>query len=202
MFHDFLSKLVGNLTRSISREQYVSSGLEDAIRRMMKYFNSGVKLDDLKNAVDIKSTVLSTAANLYGGKLSLGARVVGALGTFFVSPLTAIKMLTPPQFSVDAIAAALRTTLSDNAKLCSLLSTYEGGAPKALDDLIFIAKNGLNGFSNLHELIFFFSNGLKIGNNHSFTQYLAWLESYDSWFEPTAVEYTVSGSTAPVALAA
>ena len=200
--NQILSKLVGNLTRSISREQYVSSGLEDAIRRMMKYFNSGVKLDDLKNAVDIKSTVLSTAANLYGGKLFLGARIVGALGTFFVSPLTAIKMLTPPQFSVDAIAAALRTTLGDNTKLCSLLSTYEGGAPKALDDLIFIAKNGLNGFSNLHELIFFFSNGLKIGNNHSFTQYLAWLESYDSWFEPTAVEYTVSGSTAPVALAA
>lgn len=200
--NQILSKLIGNLTRSISREQYASSGLEDALRRMMKFLNSGVDKKEIKASVGITSTVLSTVANLYGGKLFLGARIVGALGTFFVSPLTAFKLLTPAQFSVDAIAAALRKTLSDNTKLCSLLSGYEGGAPKALDDLIFIAKNGLNGFSDLHELKFFFSNGTDIIRNHSFTQYIAWLESYDSWFEPTAVEYTVSGSTAPVALAA
>ena len=203
--NQILSKLVGNLTRNISREQYASCGLEDAIRRMMKFLNSGVDKKEIKASVGITSTVLSTVANLYGGKVGFGVRIATATANLLCFNLAgAITAFIPPKVTVsfDDIADALRTTLNDNEKLCSLLSSYEGGAPKAIDDLIFIAKNGFKGFSDLHELKFFFSNGTDIIRNHSFTQYIAWLESYDSWFEPTAVEYTVSGSTAPVALAA
>lgn len=188
----------------ITRDVYVDLRLEDATRRLMKYFNSGADVEKLMSTVDMQSLVKDA----------------------FMENIIAFVKQTKVYYKSDDLFAPIRSFLGLDSDveyrlelddknrriltdtIISLLEknqgfrneldkqNYPGGYRAALEDLRCLTAELIKSVDNVDTLLTMACNIQGIFKNHSFFQTYAWLRSYDSWFESTAAEESTPAGNA------
>ncbi|SDB59759.1 Lipase (class 3) [Ruminococcaceae bacterium FB2012] len=174
-----ISNFFNTISVNLSRSEYVSSGLQDAVGRLVSYVFSGADVASLKNKLNKDKFISDTVKQYFLNRL-----VSVHPFTFLCPPAAITKML---MINTDDLISAAQGALSTNSELKAAMNNYTGGFGQALKDIGLIAKYALKGFKNLDELVTFFLNVGNITHNHEFKQYIGWLRAADPWYEGEAV---------------
>ena len=76
--------------------------------------------------------------------------------------------------------------LRDKAEIIDIFASYPGGEQSAFAEMQYSLPYILKGVQSTDLYATFVANVSGIFHNHSMIQTLAWLQSYDSWFEASA----------------
>ena len=74
----------------------------------------------------------------------------------------------------------------DTSAANKAISTYPNGVDQAVKDIRAIINTVLKGVNNIDSVATIGAGAAKLTHNHSFIQSLAWVASYDSWFNDLA----------------
>jgi uncharacterized protein with ParB-like and HNH nuclease domain len=188
-----LSSLMDDIAAGVSREEYVKSGMQDAIRRFMVFANSGggleeslakIKFDGLGDYIKDKNK-WGIVNNLYlvnDDGQSLARDVWDTLinnknRRFFIDFTENLR---------DNIANTAGYYITKNDDILKQFESYPGGSNQAVNDIKILIKNALKGIKDINNVVSIAKVGGELSRNHSFIQSLAWVRVADSWFEPTA----------------
>ena len=188
-----LSSLMDDIAYGVSREEYVASGMEGALRRFMIFANSGggleeslakIKFDGLgdyikdnnkfgifKNLYLVNDDGQSLARNVWDTLINNKNR------RFFIDFNENLR---------DNIANTAGYYITKNNDILKQFESYPGGSNQAVNDIKILIKNALKGIKDINNVVSIAKAGGELSRNHSFIQSLAWVRVADSWFEPTA----------------
>ena len=87
-----------------------------------------------------------------------------------------------------ALADVVEKYLREDKNANKAISTYPNGVDQAVSDIRTIINTILKGVNNIDSVATIAAGAAKLTHNHSFIQSLAWVESYDSWFDDLAAD--------------
>lgn len=187
-----LNSFIYGLTRGISRGEYVGSGLEAALRRLMVFSNSGdgmlntlgsIKFDEMSKFIK-KECQYTILKNLY----VINKPEQNFLQKYWDIITNSKDLKYRVDFNEDvktAIANAAVKYLNNNPTALDQFKDYPGGSRQAVEDIRTIIFNVLKGANDLNNIVSIAKTGAALTHNHSFIQSLAWVRSYDSWYDLT-----------------
>lgn len=192
-----IKRITDELCSVCSREQYVNSGLQDALRRFMKFINNGADLKAMYNDISITKLILSVVAAEYSDNLSAGSVVIKAaktVGHLFSDAWNFVvhgKTPDPENYIPDPVGnmkksaiSAVQSYLKGNDKIMAKLANYQGGADQAIKDIGVVAKFVVDsGLDNLNDFATLGLNVEGIFNNHSTIQTMGYLRAADDWYK-------------------
>lgn len=155
------------------RATYVDSGMEAALGRLMRFFNTGLDPRELSLDPEPLKQAFSEAATAC--KDALTENVFWEYGKATVNLHSG---------AARVLSDALSARLPEIAALRELFSDYpEGGADRAFEDLSVLLYRLLYATTNLDDLVTLAVNFVPISTNHEYLQTMALLRSYDSWYD-------------------
>lgn len=189
-----LGSFMNALANGISRDEYVKSGMEDALRRLMVFANGGGCMETaLKNLQFNKMG--DFIKNFCMRDILLNIHMVKDENKNEWEDLwDLVRNNTVRSYYVDfnenvreSIAKAVDLYMNGYDKNSKKqFESYPGGSDQAVSDIKLFIKQALKGCKDLDNVISIAKAGGRLTNNHSFIQSLAWVRAADSWFEPTA----------------
>ena len=199
----FLNNFVTGLHRKygkdfITRRDYAANGLQDAARNLMIFLNNGGKISDAKSCVGfwevlfafddmpIGTIIRSVNVNYRGGFWETLVDIIrnNSDNITYTLDLSDNAKKAIVDALVDAFFSKARFGNDDiNANKDKVFEKYPGGLERAKKDVRILLNSAMLNINEIDRYITFGYNVKKIMNNHSMTQTMAWLRSYDSWYE-------------------
>ena len=164
-------------TPVISRDDYVNDDIQDILSRMMEFFNSDPDLEKLN---------LQPSDLVDGG----GAELIFAIWSTLHRVTLGNEIVIKFNYSATSrylFAAAIRDIIGGKSdEELSVFDTYPSGEKtgryQALDDIEDLIYHALRSADYVDDYTTLAYNVTDIITNHSTTQTLAWLRSYDDWY--------------------
>ena len=198
-YNQFMSKLISNgSSNPITRAKYTAE-IEGPLRRLMEYSNDGNDLKALIGTIDMKefgtNVGTSCMADLLKDTNVNGLPGWSKLAALSINPLHILEYFGEQKITFELsddtredLAAAIADELIQNEKFTAKLKNYpEPGkltpAGQAVYDIKCISKNVLNSVKDLDDILTLGLNLDGILKNHTFQQCIAWLRSFDDWYD-------------------
>ena len=188
-----LAEFMNSLTNGISRDEYVGSGVEDALRRLMIYTNSGENMLKTFDSFDLKALKSYMGFKFITTILCNTSVSTVTNDGWFKTILKVVTNNDKVNYHIDfndsvkkALADVVEKYLREDKNANKAISTYPNGVDQAVKDIRAIINTVLKGVNNIDSVATIGAGAAKLTHNHSFIQSLAWVASYDSWFNDLA----------------
>ena len=175
-----LANFMDGLTYGISRNEYVDSGLENALRRLMIFANSGENMLQTLGGLNLKAMgdhIISKCkftllCNAYVSTVDNNG--------FFKTFLKVITNNDKATYNIDfndkvkkAIADAAEDYINNNDEAKKTFSKYPGKVDQAVSDIRVIVNTVLKGVTSIDSVATIAIGAPNLTHNHSFIQSLA-----------------------------
>ena len=197
---DFVSCLIKSKKGEtlISRNDYVkvdwgsNCSLQKAFRNMVTFIFNGGKIDQIKDKLNWKD-YLSAALHLPMKELEGSVTVYSKDGNDIKNAFNLVfnsgdfhYELNLNKDARNLLVQSALDMLRDKAEIIAIFASYPGGEQSAFAEMQYSLPYILKGVQSTDLYATFVANVSGIFHNHSMIQTLAWLQSYDSWFEASA----------------
>jgi hypothetical protein len=197
---DFVSCLIKSKKGEtlISRNDYVkvdwgsNCSLQKAFRNMVTFIFNGGKIDQIKDKLNWKD-YLSAALHLPMKELEGSVTVYSKDGNDIKNAFNLVfnsgdfhYELNLNKDARNLLVQSALDMLRDKAEIIAIFASYPGGEQSAFAEMQYSLPYILKGVQSTDLYATFAANVGGIFHNHSMIQTLAWLQSYDSWFEASA----------------
>ena len=183
----FIKKTIDGVSGAVSRKEFVDSGLEKALANLMAYLIPNkdciAKFKDEFGWMDLVQVIKDMLLPL------LYEDVVDIVDSIFDT----IGVTTKTEGFTDGFKAELAKAIVERLRtkeklIDELNNKYPGQSKQALKDIDTAIYYVLGGVKDIDETITLYKNIDGLIQNHSVLQAIAWLRSYDIWYEPKVVE--------------
>ena len=200
-YNKFLENLIANgSSNPITRDKYAKL-IEAPLRRLMEYCNDDNDLKALIGTIDMKDfgtdVGLACLSDLLKDTKADGVPAWAKLGALSINPLHILEYFGEQKITFNLsddtrehLSSAIAEELIQNEKFMRKLGRYPNANPgklapagQAVSDIRCIFKNVLNSVKDLDDILTLCLNLNGILKNHTFQQCIAWLRSFDDWYD-------------------
>ena len=172
----FFTRIVKDVNGNdvITRSYYIDEGMQDEMRRLMDFVQSDVKLGEFVEKIGLADALIG------GGPTAIVAAFGALTNVDYVDGLR--LSLNNAPITRYFLAESVRNTIESNWEALIYLDSWEGGRQQALADIQDIVYHLLKSCDYVDDFVTLVLNIGDIFTNHEFPTTIAWLRSFDPWY--------------------
>lgn len=167
---------MAGLSAGVTRREYVGTGMEEALRRLMVFANSGEGMLKTLGGINFEEMGKSIKDDC-GWTIVKNLSLLDDKGqNYFEDAWDLVRNNKDRKFCIDFN----EKYLNGHQEALKKFDTYPGGSTQTVEDIKLLIENCLKGVKDIDNAVSVAVSGANLTHNHSFIQSIAWMRSADS----------------------